>query len=72
MDIRDTFFIGGLAMLGYGLYLWIPWVAFAVVGALLMVVGYIMREPGEKSAALTAGSSQQGKSGEPKTKPPFA
>ena len=36
---RDVFVLGGLGMLGYGLYLFIPWVAFAVCGALLMLLG---------------------------------
>ncbi len=43
LDVRDFLFFGGLAMMGYGLYLFRPWVAFTVCGALLMLVGYAMR-----------------------------
>ncbi len=44
-DIRDIFVFGGLGMLGYGLYEYQPWVSFSVCGALLMIIGYIMRGP---------------------------
>jgi hypothetical protein len=44
-DIRDVFLFGGLGMLGYGLYLYQPWIAFSTSGALLMIIGYIMRGP---------------------------
>ena len=43
LDIRDFFFVGGLTMLGYGLYLLRPWLAFAVCGFMLMLTGYAMR-----------------------------
>lgn len=42
-DIRDVFVFGGLGMLGYGLYRYRPWVAFAVCGLFLMAIGYLMR-----------------------------
>ena len=32
-----------VAMLGYGLYRYRPWVAFAVCGLFLMAIGYLMR-----------------------------
>jgi len=39
-DIRDIFVFGGIAMLGYGLYLhYGQWLAFSVVGVLLMLLG---------------------------------
>jgi len=38
-EIRDIFVFGGLVMLGYGLYQFIPWVSFAVCGFLLFFVG---------------------------------
>ena len=44
-DIRDVLLFGGLAMLGYGLYRYRPWVAFTVCGALLMLIGFSMRGP---------------------------
>lgn len=44
LDIRDIFVFGGVAMLGYGLYLkWGEWLAFVVSGILFMVIGYLMR-----------------------------
>lgn len=42
-DIRDVFVFGGLAMLGYGLWLLRPWLGFAVSGFILMLIGYLMR-----------------------------
>ena len=44
VDIRDILFLGGLLVLGYGLYLKEPWIAFSVCGAVLMVSGYIMKD----------------------------
>ena len=38
-DIRDLFVFGGLAMMGYGLYLFKPWVAFTVTGAIFCWLG---------------------------------
>jgi hypothetical protein len=38
-DVRDLFVFGGLSMLGYGLYLKEPWIAFSVCGALLIALG---------------------------------
>lgn len=39
IDIRDCFVFGGLAIMGYGLYLFRPWVAFTVCGAILLAIG---------------------------------
>jgi len=39
LDVRDFLLFGGLAMLGYGLWLFRPWVGFAVGGVVLMVIG---------------------------------
>jgi len=39
LDVRDFLLFGGLAMLGYGLWLFRPWVGFAVCGVVLMVIG---------------------------------
>jgi hypothetical protein len=47
-DIRPVFFFGGLLMLGYGLFLYLPWVSFSVCGLILMAVGYLMRSGGAK------------------------
>ena len=39
VDLRDCFVFGGLILLGYGLYLFRPWVSFAVCGAILLAIG---------------------------------
>jgi len=46
LDFRDFFVFGGLSMLGYGLFLYLPWLSFTVCGVLLMAFGFLM---GEKS-----------------------
>lgn len=40
--LPDVIAISGLSLLGYGLYLFIPWVSFAVCGALLIVAGVLL------------------------------
>lgn len=37
--VRDVFVFGGLGLMGYGLHLYEPWVAFAVCGACLAAFG---------------------------------
>ena len=37
--IRDFFVFGGLALMGYGLHLYEPWVAFSVCGACMLAFG---------------------------------
>ncbi len=39
IDLRDCFVFGGLGIMGYGLYLFQPWVSFTVCGAILLAVG---------------------------------
>lgn len=41
-DIRIVLFFGGLIMLGYGLFLYLPWVSFSVCGVILMATGWLM------------------------------
>lgn len=48
LDVRDFLFFGGLSLLGYGLWLYAPWLGFAVYGFFLMVSGYIMGGPEKK------------------------
>jgi len=43
-DVRDFFVLGGLALLGYGLFLFRPWVSFSVCGCILMLIGYFMKD----------------------------
>lgn len=42
IGIRDIFVFGGLGMIGYGLYLFIPWIAFVVCGSLLVAIGLFL------------------------------
>lgn len=39
IDVRDVLVFGGLGMLGYGLYLFQPWVGWTVTGGILMGLG---------------------------------
>jgi hypothetical protein len=41
-DIRIVLFFGGLIMLGYGLFLYLPWISFSVCGVILMAIGWLM------------------------------
>jgi len=43
-DIRVFFFIGGLSLFGYGLYLYIPLVSYIACGFILMAVGWLMED----------------------------
>jgi hypothetical protein len=46
VDIRDFFIFGGLGMLGYGLWMFIPWLGFAVPGAILLCFGLFVGKRG--------------------------
>ena len=39
VNLRDVTVFGGIAMMGYGLWMYRPWVAFAVCGAVLSAIG---------------------------------
>jgi len=39
LNVRDFFIFGGLFLLGYGLFLYIPWVSYAICGLILMLLG---------------------------------
>ena len=41
-DIRIVLFFGGLGLLFYGLFLYLPWVSYSVCGVILMAVGWLM------------------------------
>ena len=43
IDARDVLAIVGLVLIGYGLWLFIPAVAFVVVGVLVLVGAFQMR-----------------------------
>lgn len=40
--IPDIIAISGIGLIGYGLYLYTPWVSFSVVGLLLLVFGVLL------------------------------
>jgi hypothetical protein len=40
-DRRDLLVFGGLSMLGYGLYLQSPSLAFSVCGSIIMLIGLV-------------------------------
>jgi hypothetical protein len=41
-DVRIVLFFGGLGLLFYGLFLYLPWVSFSVCGVILMAIGWLM------------------------------
>jgi len=41
-DIRIVLFFGGLILLGYGLYLYQPWLSYSTCGVILMATGWLM------------------------------
>ena len=43
IDVRDILFVGGFALMGYGLFLFLPWVSFTVCGVLLIAMGVSMK-----------------------------
>jgi len=47
-DLRDILVFGGMASIGYGLYQYCNWSAFAVCGALLMLLGLGWLDRGQK------------------------
>jgi hypothetical protein len=53
-DLSDFLSVVGLALLGYGLFLFIPWVSYSVCGSLLILAG----------VRLGANESPQKKGGE--------
>lgn len=38
-DARDCFVFGGLALVGYGLWMLAPWAGFAVPGGIMLLIG---------------------------------
>jgi hypothetical protein len=43
ITLRDVLMIIGLALIGTGLYLFIPWVSFTVCGAIVFAGGFFMK-----------------------------
>ncbi len=41
-EIRIVFFFGGLILLGYGLFLYLPWLSYSMCGVILMAIGWLM------------------------------
>jgi hypothetical protein len=44
-DLPDFLCFAGLCLLGYGLFLFLPWVSFAVCGCLLLAAGVYLSIP---------------------------
>jgi len=42
-DVRDLFLFIGLFFVGYGLWLYAPWIGFTVAGFLLMLLALAMK-----------------------------
>ena len=42
IDLRDVFLFVGLALVGVGLFMLAPWLAFTVCGVLLMAIGLLI------------------------------
>lgn len=40
--LPDAVSLGGISLLGYGLFLFKPWVSYSVVGLLLLLFGLLM------------------------------
>jgi hypothetical protein len=43
-DVRDFLLFSGLFFVGYGLYLYAPWLGYTVGGGLLMIIAIIMKD----------------------------
>jgi hypothetical protein len=44
ITLRDFLMVFGLGLFGFGLYLFIPWVSFAITGAVIMAAGFFIKE----------------------------
>jgi len=44
IDVRFFLFFGGLAILWHGINQVLPWLSFVVVGAVLMLVGWLLQD----------------------------
>jgi hypothetical protein len=42
ISLRDVLLVSGISMIGYGISLFQPWLAFTVVGALMLIGGIFM------------------------------
>jgi hypothetical protein len=47
-DLRDISVFGGILFMGYGLYLFQPWVAFTAIGACFVAIGLFFGRIKEK------------------------
>ena len=46
ITLADVLSVSGLVMIGYGLYQFVPWVSFVVVGFILLCAGIIAQRSG--------------------------
>jgi len=44
IDVRFFLFFGGLVILWHGINQVLPWLSFVVVGAVLMLVGWLLQD----------------------------
>jgi len=44
-ELADVLLIAGFVTLGIGLYMYAPWVAYCVLGSLLMIGGILIGRP---------------------------
>jgi len=44
IQFRDILLFSGIFLLGYGLYLFKPWVSFTICGLFIMIGGFFMKE----------------------------
>lgn len=42
--LREIILIAGLCLLWYGLFLFMPWVSYAIIGLILLTGGFFMRD----------------------------
>ena len=49
VKLSDALTLAGLCSLGYGLYLFRPWVSFVVCGALVIAAGLLLSADEEKT-----------------------
>lgn len=47
VDVRDFFIFGGIALLGYGLWMLYPWLGFTAMGGIFLGLGLFVGKRGE-------------------------
>lgn len=47
VDLRDLFIFGGIALIGYGLWMLYPWLGFTATGVIFLSLGLFVGKRGE-------------------------